>query len=145
MKRFVGLAAVALLAGCLGKPETPEPGATASDSAASGTAMGEASMAAADASAAPAAAPTPGSYDVTGPDGVKAVTTIMADGKFVDRDEGGKVIAKGKMIEKDGKTCFAPEKGAEECYTDSAPDADGAFTATAADGKVTHVSPHKKM
>ena len=141
MKKFVILGAVALLSACGSKTQP------AADASATSAAMGDASGPALGDASAPAmaaTAPKPGSYDVTAPDGKKSVTTIMADGTFVDRDAAGKVTEKGKVAMKDGKTCFTPEKGAEECYTDGTPAADGSFDATSADGKVTKVAPHKK-
>jgi hypothetical protein len=141
MKKFVILGAAALLAACGSKTEP------AADSSAAPAAMGEASTAAMGDASAPAMAaeaPKAGSYDTVAPDGKKGVTTIMADGTFVDRTAEGKVTTKGKMAMKDGKTCFTDDKGKEDCFTDSAPTADGSFDATGADGKVTKVSPHKK-
>ncbi len=137
MKRLALLAGVALLASCGSKTE-PAPDAMSS---------ADATMPM-DAAASPGAAmgPAPGSYDVTGPDGAKLVATLMADGTYVDRNEAGKVLEKGKWAVKDGKTCFDDDGDkAEVCYTDSAPAADGSFTATEADGKVTQVKPHAKM
>ena len=134
MKKLILLAGIAALCAC----SSQEP-------AAEDTAAAEAPTAEV-AAAAPAAGPTPGSYDVTGPDGTKLVATLMADGSYVDRDGADKVIEKGKWAVKDGKTCFDDEGDkAEVCYTDSAPAADGSFTATTADGKVTQVKPHAKM
>ena len=134
MKKLILLVGVASLASCTGKEPAAEESATAEAPAAE------------VAAAAPAAGPTPGSYDVTGPDGAKMVATLMADGSYVDRDEADKVIEKGKWAVKDGKTCFDDDGAkAEVCYTDSAPAADGSFTATTADGKVTQVKPHAKM
>lgn len=136
MKKLALLVGVALLASCGSKTEpTPDAMATA-----------DATMPM-DAGATPAAMAThaPGSYDATGPDGTKMVKTIMADGTYVDRDAKDKVVAKGTMAMKDGKTCFTPEGKGEVCYTDSMPAADGSFTATGADGKVTQVKPHAKM
>ena len=133
MKKLILLAGIAALAACASK----EP-------AAEDTAAAEAPAAAV--AAAPAGAPTPGSDAVTGPDGSTLVATLMADGTYVDRDEAGKVLEKGKWAAKGGKTCFDDEGDkAEVCYTDSAPAADGSFTATEADGKVTQVKPHAKM
>ena len=136
MKKLALIAGIALLASC--GSEAPAPEATATTDAAMPMDAG--------ATSAPAAVATPGSYDVTGPDGTKLVATLMADGTYVDRDEAGKVLEKGKWAVKDGKTCFDDEGDkAEVCYTDSAPAADGSFTATEADGKVTQVKPHAKM
>ena len=133
MKKLIIVAAIGLLAACGAKTDP-----------AAETAASEA--AAASAAAIPAAVHTPaaGSYDVTAPDGTKTVTTLMADGAYVDRDAADKVNAKGKWAVRDGKTCFAPEKGAEECYLDTMPAADGSFTATDSKGVVVQVKPHAK-
>ena len=137
MKKLALIAGVALLASCGSKEPAPEATATA-----------DASMpmdAAAGASSAPVASATPGSYDVTGPDGTKTVDTLMADGTYVTRDPSDKVTDKGSWTSKDGKTCFTPEGKAEICYAEGARAADGSFSATGADGKVTQVKPHAKM
>ena len=133
MKKLVILAGFALLAACGAKKDT------AADAAASDSA-------AASAAATPAAvhSPAPGSYDVTNPDGKVHITTLIADGTFVQRETGGKVMDKGKWAVRDGKTCFASDKGSEECYVDSMPGADGSFTATDAKGVVVQVKPHAK-
>ena len=138
MKRLALIVGIALLASCGSKEPAPEAAASADASMPMDVEAG--------ASAAPVAAATPGSYDVTGPDGAKLVATLMADGTYVDRDLSDKVIDKGKWAVKDGKTCFDDDGDKPEvCYTDSAPAADGSFTATEADGKVTQVKPHAKM
>lgn len=151
MKKYLVLGAFALLSACGSKPDTAATAGGATDaamSAASTPAMGDASAPAmGDASGAAmgaAAGPKAGVYDYTTTDGKKGTTAIMADGKFVDRDAAGKVIDKGTMAMKDGKTCFTGNDGKENCYTDSAPAADGSFTSTHADGTVTKVAPHKK-
>ena len=134
MKKLILLAGIAALAACSGKEPATEQ-----------TAAAEAPATEAVAATTPAAGPTPGSYDVTGPDGTKLVATLMADGSYVDRDLADKVIEKGKWAVKNGKTCFDDEGDKPEvCYTDSTPAADGSFTATEADGKVTQVKPHTK-
>ena len=141
MKKFVNLGAVALLAACGSKTEP------AADASATTAAMGDASapaMGDASAPAMAAAALKPGSYDVTDPAGTKVVSTILADGGWIDRDAKGKVIGKGKYAMKDGKICFTDEKGKEDCYTAGAAGADGSVDYTGADGKVTKVAPHKK-
>jgi hypothetical protein len=132
MKKIVIVASFALLASCGAKKDTAAE-APATDAAAT-----------AAATTAAVAAPAPGSYDVTNPDGSKGVTTLMADGTYVDRDGAGKVTAKGKWTHADSKTCFTPETGAAECYTETAPAADGSFTATDSKGAVTQVKPHVK-
>lgn len=142
MKKFLVLGAVALLAACGSKPDTTAPAGGTTDAAmgaASAPAMGEAS-----APAMAAEAPKPGVYDVTDAAGTKVVSTILADGGWIDRDAAGKVVAKGKYALKDGKTCFTDEKGKEDCYTAGTPGADGVTDYTGADGKVTKVAPHKK-
>jgi hypothetical protein len=128
MNKLILLAGVALLASCGSKSEAPAPAAT------------EEAMAAD--TAAPMAAATPGSYDVTMPDGKTGVDTLMADGTYVSRDPNDKVTEKGTWVSKDGKTCFTPEGKSETCYTETARNADGSFDATGPDGKVTKVKPH---
>ena len=139
MKKIVIFGAVALLAACGSKVEP------AADTSAAAT--GDASTAVMGAASAPAMAaetPKPGVYDVTDPAGTMVVSTILADGGWIDRDTKGKVIAKGKMAMTDGKTCFTDEKGKEDCYTQGMPAADGSVEYTGADGKVSKVAPHKK-
>ena len=136
MKKLALIVGVALLASCGSKEPAPE-----------ATTIADASMPM-DAGAAPAAAVpavTPGSYDVTGPDGTKTVDTLMADGTYVTRDTSDKVVDKGAWATKDGKTCFTPEGKTETCYAETARAADGSFSATGPDGKVTQVKPHAKM
>ena len=133
MKRFAVIGCIALLAACGAKTDTAaEP--AASDSA----------MAADTASVAAVETPTAGTYDVTNPDGSKGTTTLNADGTYVDHDAAGKEMAKGKYAMKDGKTCFMPDGGKEDCYTESTRAADGSFTATDAKGAVTKVKPQAK-
>ena len=133
MKHLILLAGVALLASCGSKTDEPAAGAATEEAMP------------ADAAATPATAngPAPGSYDVTTPDGTKIVSTLMAHGTYVDRDEAGKVTEKGTWAAKDGKTCFDAEGDtAEVCYTDGAQNPDGSFDATGPDGKVSKVKPH---
>ena len=82
---------------------------------------------------------------VTDASGKKLGTsTINADGSFADDMVGAKRVA-GIVKLVDGKTCFDPSGKAEpECYTDSAPAADGSFTATDAKGVVLTVRPKAK-
>ena len=135
MKNLALIVSVALLASCGSKEPAPEASASA-----------DASMPMdAGASSAPVATLTPGSYDVTNPDGTKSVDSVMADGTFVSRDEKDKVTDKGTWTSKDGKTCFTSQGKAEMCYAETPRAADGSFSATGPEGKVTQVKPHAKM
>jgi hypothetical protein len=130
MKRLAIILPLALLAACEARDDAAAPDATATETMP------------VDAAATPAAGPTPGSYDVTGPDGTKTVDTLMADGTYVSRDANDKVLEKGTWAVKDGKTCFDAEGDeAEVCYTEGARNADGSFDATGPDGKVAKVTP----
>ena len=95
--------------------------------------------------AAPAAMPTPGVYDVSDAAGKKVLTaTINADGTYADVLASGQRIA-GIVKMVDGKTCFDPSgKAPADCFTDSAPGADGSFTATDSKGTVLTVRPQAK-
>ena len=133
MKKFAIVAGIALLAAC-GSNKDAASEAAASESAAASAAVTPAAV----------YSPEPGSYDVSRPDGKMYVRTVMADGAYVLRDTKGTVIDKGKWAERDGKRCFAPETGTEECYTLTMPAADGSFTATDSKGAVSQVKPHAK-
>lgn len=125
MRKIILIAGIAALAAC-SKPAEVAP---------------EATETAAAAPAAAASGAVPGAYDVTEADGTKSVTTLNADGTYVDTDAAGKETAKGKWATEEGKTCFTPDGGAKECYTDGAPGADGTFTATNSKGEVAQVKP----
>ncbi len=131
MKKLVLIAAVAALSACSQKAEeAPAPADT--------------TVAMPEAPATMTAAEAAGSYDVKYADGTSGVTTINADGSFVATDGKG-VETKGTWAMKDGKSCFDPDGDAPEaCWTDSAPDAAGVFTATAPDGTVVTVTPQAK-
>jgi hypothetical protein len=132
--------AVVALAGCK-KAET-----TADNSASNAATSTDNSMANTAATTSDAAAPAmvtangspPGTYDVVMKDGSKGKTTLNADGTYTDVDAKGKET-KGTWAVKDGKTCFTPEGKTAECYTESAPGADGSFTATSAKGETVTV------
>lgn len=78
----------------------------------------------------------PGTYEVTAADGTKSTSTLNADGTYQDTAADGTVSATGKWSVVDGKTCFDPD-GDETatCYTETAPGADGTFTATPDEGE----------
>lgn len=128
MKKIVLVAALAALSACSQKAEDAAPAAE--------TAAADAAPAATSGAA--------GTYDVKMPDGSMAKTVINADGTYVDTDPKGAEV-KGKFAQKDGKDCFdADGDEPEVCWTVTKPDASGAFTATAPDGKTTvTVSPAK--
>jgi hypothetical protein len=95
--------------------------------------------------AAVAALPPAGTYEVSDAAGkVLGTTTINADGTYADQMTGAPRVA-GIVKLVDGQTCFDPSGKAEpECFTDSAPGADGSFTATDAKGVVVTVRPKAK-
>lgn len=104
-----------------------------------------AATAATDAAAAPKALPT-GTFEAFDASGKKlGTTTINADGSYTTDPAGGGLREAGIAKIVDGKTCFDPSgKAPEECYTDSAPAADGSFTATDAKGNVETIRPVTK-
>jgi hypothetical protein len=130
--RFLILSTAALaLASCGKKEEAP-------------VAVPSEAVEASDAAVA-AALPTAGVYEVTDAAGKKvATTTINADGSYADDMADGHRVA-GIVKMTDGKTCFDPSgKAPPECFTGSAPGADGSFTATDEKGAVLTVRPKAK-
>jgi hypothetical protein len=132
--RALGLIVVSALAlaACGKKEEAPVADATSEAATAATTPAAAASL----------AAGTYGVFDASGKQ--VGTTTINADGTYRDENPGKLPVA-GVWAIKDGKTCFDPSgKDPEECYTDSAPGADGSFTATDAKGAVLTIKPVKK-
>lgn len=84
-----------------------------------------------------------GTYEVTAADGTVTSSTLNADGTYVDTGADGSVLAEGTWAVVDGKTCFTPVTEGEEtmCYTETAPGADGSFTATPDEGDPVTVRP----
>ena len=126
MKNLFLMSALAALVACSPKSEEAAPPAAA------------AAPAETAAPAAPVVDPSAvGTYDVKYPDGTMAKTVINADGTFVDTDSKG-VEEKGMFTRNGDKDCFDPEGDKPaECWTSSAPGADGSFTSTSPDGKTT--------
>ncbi|WP_338465868.1 hypothetical protein RXV95_09805 [Novosphingobium sp. ZN18A2] len=127
MKKLLVLSFVGALAACQQQP-APEPTPTATETEATPlTANGS----------------PPGVYEATSADGTVTTTTINADGTYTDTDASGKVLAMGAWSVKDGKTCFTPTGGSAEpqCYTETAPAADGSFTVTSDKGETQSVKP----
>lgn len=122
MKKLVLIAAVVALAAC--------------NKAAEEAPAAETSVAANEATGGKALTP-PGRYDVVDAKGPVGTTIINADGTYVDIAPDGKEV-KGTIASKNGMDCFDPEgEDAEICFTMTAPDADGSFKATTADGETT--------
>ena len=84
-----------------------------------------------------------GAYEATAADGSVTTTTLNADGTYTDTDAKGATVAEGTWAVTDGKTCFSPTtEGVEAmCYTETAPAADGSFTATPDKGEPVTVRP----
>lgn len=85
----------------------------------------------------------PGAYEATAADGTVTTTMLNADGTYTDVDAEGNTLAEGTWAVTDGKTCFSPTtEGVEAmCFTESAPAADGSFTATPDEGEPLTVRP----
>ena len=117
-------------------------GLAACNNASEDAATDEATPAAAETAAAMTSAngSPPGVYEVTAKDGTVTQTELMADGTYADHGADGAVTATGKWSVVDGKTCFDPEgDAATACYTETAPDAEGKFTATPDEGDAVTV------
>jgi len=84
-----------------------------------------------------------GAYEATAADGTVTTTTLNADGTYSDVDAEGTTVAEGTWAVTDGKTCFTPttEGVTPMCYTETAPAADGSFTATPDEGDPVTVRP----
>lgn len=117
--------AVAALVGCKAKDEAPAASTT--------SAMQSSSMAPAANSMAAAKPMTMeelvGTWEDGYADGGKGTTTFASDGTFHDTDPKGKT-EKGKFAIRDNKVCMTPDGAKEECWSVSAPAADGSRTAT---------------
>lgn len=127
MKKIVIAAGLVALAACNQAEPAPEPTEAATEAAVPTAANGS----------------PPGAYTATGPDGTVTTTTLNADGTYTDVDADGEVVAEGTWAVVDGKTCFTPTtEGVEAmCYTETAPAADGSFTATPDEGDPVTVKP----
>lgn len=127
MKKLILLALVSGIAACQAEPEpAPEPVAE------------EAAPAATVANGSPA-----GTYEVTAADGSMMTAQINADGTYVDTAADGSTVEEGTWAVTGGKTCFTPttEGATAMCWTETAPAADGSFTATPDEGDPVTVRP----
>jgi len=86
---------------------------------------------------------TPMTGEVSNAEGSQGLSTLNADGTYQDLDSEGNVVAEGAWAVVDGKTCFTPStEGVEaQCWTESEPAEDGAFTATSDAGEEVTVTP----
>lgn len=131
MKNIAIVAGFAVLAAC-SKPAPTEPAAeetaAAPEAAAAGATTGNGSPA--------------GTYTVVDAEGTTATSVLNADGTFTDTGADGKVT-EGTWAVVDGKTCFTEKaEGAKAvCWTESAPGADGSFTAVNEAGESVTVKP----
>jgi hypothetical protein len=127
-KLILVLLTATALAGCKQQATpAPAPSETATAAAAAGPTSANGSPA--------------GAYAVTAKNGTGSTTALNADGTYIDTDATGKVTGQGTWAVKDGKTCFTATKGDSGCYTESAPGADGSFTATPEKGDAVTVKP----
>ncbi len=132
MKTFATLAGFVLLAACSGAKDAP-----AADETAAAPEATAAAAAMTTANGSPA-----GTYRVVDKDGKEGKSVLNADGTFTDTGADG-VVKQGTWAVVDGKTCFTDKaEGAKpECWTESAPGADGSFTAVSDGGESVTVKP----
>jgi hypothetical protein len=136
MRTLASLAAAAVLVASVSACSKSEP---APDAAESETATAEAPVA-----AAPATGPAAGTYDVVNADGSANATVEIREDRGYTRTPAKGLAESGIVKMEGGKTCFDPSgDAAATCYTDSAPDAAGIFTATMDDGTVLTITPKK--
>lgn len=130
MRKLIMLAAPLALVACA-EPAAEEEAAVVEEVAEVAPAMTSANGSAA------------GMYNVTAADGSINGSMLNADGTYQDMDADGAVTGEGTWEVADGKTCFTSneEGAAAECWTESAPGADGSFTATSDAGDVVTVTP----
>jgi hypothetical protein len=84
-----------------------------------------------------------GVYEVSAADGSVSIVTLYEDGTYSQITPEGTDAAQGTLQVVDGKTCFRVHSpGAEAlCYTESAFDEDGTYTATPDGGEPLTVRP----
>ncbi|MFO6447427.1 hypothetical protein ACLBKU_09820 [Erythrobacter sp. NE805] len=130
MKRYAILASFAVLAAC-SKPASEAPADEETPAAAETAA---AAMTTANGSPA-------GTYTVVDAKGTEGTSVLNADGTYVDTAADG-AVTEGRWAVVDGRTCFTAGEGKlPTCWTESAPGADGSFTATSENGESVTVKP----
>lgn len=85
-----------------------------------------------------------GVYEVSAADGTASIVTINADGTYSQVTPDGSNAARGTLEVVGEQTCFRVHSpGAVAlCYSESAPAADGSYTASTDDGLVLTVRPY---
>lgn len=133
MKKTIAFAGLLALAACTNAADDADANAD------SGEAADNSSVLEGDAPGFEAVAP--GTYQVTRAGGEVDYIEIHPGMTFSRVAADGSATG-GSIFMKDGKTCFIVEGQEEEnCFTDSAPDADGMVKATSANGDVATVRP----
>lgn len=129
MKTFLYVASATLaLAACNQRADTATD-ATATTAAA----PVDTTMATAPATTGVATGSMAGTYEMRAADGTMTTQMVNADGTYRSVSKGKETTGNWRM---DGtRACYDPEGAAvEQCWTTTAPGADGSFTATAPDG-----------
>jgi hypothetical protein len=67
-------------------------------------------------------------------------TTIKADGSYVDA-VGDRETEKGRVVARNGETCFTPTGGTETCFTDSPASAEGGSITIGQKGEKNKITP----
>jgi len=85
-----------------------------------------------------------GVYEVSAADGSSSIVTINPDGTYSQVTPDGANAAEGTLEIVDEKTCFKVRRAGATalCYTESAPDESGAYTATTDSGLELTVRPY---
>lgn len=85
-----------------------------------------------------------GVYEVSAADGTSSIVTINTDGTYSQVTPDGSNAAEGTLEIVDGQTCFKVRRAGATalCYTESAPDETGAYTATTDSGLELTVRPY---
>lgn len=130
MHKFILILGPLALAACSSEPAEEAVGESVAEEPAAMTAANDSPV-------------LPGAYTVTAADGTVTTSTLNEDGTYTDTAADGTVLAEGTWAVADGKTCFTPttEGVPAMCYSESAPGADGSFTATPDEGEPVTVAP----
>ena len=127
MKKFLIIAAYGTLAAC-GSNEAEEPVEPIDTTSTAGTTDTATNS------------QMTGTYEMTMDDGTVVRQRVNADGTYVDTDMQGNELERGTWRQQGSQLCYDDAgPGAEECWTGSAPGADGSFEATGDNGSTVTV------